>query len=59
MVAQEGRDVQVVGIQDLRSELGLGGLVLDGHADRFWALSLALMASDEGIVKPEIIFLGQ
>jgi phage FluMu gp28-like protein len=26
-----------------------------GHADRFWAKSLALMASDAGIVKPEII----
>ena len=30
----------------------------DGHADRFWALSLALMASDAGSVKPEIILLG-
>ena len=29
----------------------------DGHADRFWALSLALMASDEGIVKPEFVWL--
>lgn len=25
-----------------------------GHADRFWAKSLAFMASDEGAVKPEI-----
>jgi phage FluMu gp28-like protein len=30
----------------------------DGHADRFWALSLALMATDAGTTKPEIIFLG-
>lgn len=30
----------------------------DGHADRFWGGSLALMASDKGIVKPEIIWLG-
>jgi len=29
----------------------------DGHADRFWALSLALMASDAGVVKPELICL--
>lgn len=29
----------------------------DGHSDRFWALALALMASDEGVVKPEIILL--
>lgn len=26
-----------------------------GHADRFWAKSLAFLASDAGIVKPEII----
>jgi len=25
----------------------------DGHADRFWALALALMASNEGTVKPQ------
>jgi phage FluMu gp28-like protein len=30
----------------------------DGHADRFWALSLALMATDQGSMKPEIIYLG-
>jgi phage FluMu gp28-like protein len=30
----------------------------DGHADRFWALALALAASDEGVVKPELIMLG-
>jgi phage FluMu gp28-like protein len=29
----------------------------DGHADRFWALSLALMATDTGVVKPSIINL--
>jgi len=29
-----------------------------GHADRFWAKSLAFMASDAGIVKPEVILLG-
>lgn len=29
----------------------------DGHADRFWALSLALMATDLGIIKPELITL--
>ncbi len=28
----------------------------DGHADRFWAGALALMASDDGVVKPEIIW---
>jgi phage FluMu gp28-like protein len=26
----------------------------DGHADEFWANALALMASDEGVIKPEI-----
>ena len=29
----------------------------NGHADRFWALGLALMASSEGTVKPEFIWL--
>jgi phage FluMu gp28-like protein len=29
----------------------------DGHADRFWALSLALMATDTGAIKPSIINL--
>jgi phage FluMu gp28-like protein len=29
----------------------------DGHADRFWALSLALMATDTGAIKPEILNL--
>lgn len=29
----------------------------DGHADRFWALALAFMASDEGAVKPEVILI--
>lgn len=29
-----------------------------GHADRFWAKSLAFMASDEGADKPELIVLG-
>ncbi|HAL45693.1 MAG TPA: terminase, partial [Phycisphaerales bacterium] len=29
-----------------------------GHADRFWAKSLAYMASDEGTEKPEVICLG-
>jgi phage FluMu gp28-like protein len=26
----------------------------DGHADRFWAMALALMATDQGAIKPEI-----
>jgi phage FluMu gp28-like protein len=29
----------------------------DGHADRFWALSLALMATSMGTIKPELIIL--
>jgi phage FluMu gp28-like protein len=29
----------------------------EGHADRFWAKSLAFMASDSGVVMPEIISL--
>lgn len=29
----------------------------EGHADRFWAKSLAFMASDAGIVMPEVILL--
>ena len=29
----------------------------DGHADRFWALSLSLMATDTGAVKPSLILL--
>jgi len=29
----------------------------DGHADRFWAKALAFMASDVGVVKPELISL--
>ena len=29
----------------------------DGHADRFWAKALARMASDEGIVKPDLIII--
>lgn len=31
----------------------------DGHADRFWALSLALMASAEGVEKPQLIWLSE
>lgn len=29
----------------------------EGHADRFWSKSLAFMASDSGVVQPEIISL--
>jgi phage FluMu gp28-like protein len=29
----------------------------DGHADRFWAMALALMASDQGAIKPGIEWL--
>lgn len=29
----------------------------DGHSDRFWAKALARMASDQGAVKPELIWI--
>ena len=29
----------------------------DGHSDRFWALALSLLASEDGAVKPQCILI--